>query len=222
MIVLLDNYDSFVFNLSRYLVELGAETRVVRSDGVTVAELRREKPQAIVISPGPCTPDEAGISLDVVRELGPEIPILGVCLGHQAIGQALGGQVVRSPEPRHGRTSQVLHDSSGVFVGLPNPLQAMRYHSLVVEEEGLPAELRVTARTRSGLVMGLAHRDWPLHGVQFHPESILTDQGHRLLANFLQLAGIPFTAIPSQERAAVEEVEDFFQLPIGDETSPLP
>lgn len=222
MIVLLDNYDSFVFNLSRYLVELGAETRVVRSDGVTVAELRREKPQAIVISPGPCTPDEAGISLDVVRELGPEIPMLGVCLGHQAIGQALGGQVVRSPEPRHGRTSQVLHDSSGVFAGLPNPLQAMRYHSLVVEEEGLPAELRVTARTRSGLVMGLAHRDWPLHGVQFHPESILTDQGHRLLANFLQLAGIPFTAIPSQERAAVEEVEDFFQLPIGDETSPLP
>ena len=222
MIVLLDNYDSFVFNLSRYLVELGAETRVVRSDAVTVAELRRDKPQAIVISPGPCTPDEAGISLEVVRELGPEIPMLGVCLGHQAIGQALGGKVVRSPEPRHGRTSQVLHDSSGVFAGLPNPLQAMRYHSLVVEEEGLPAELRVTARTRSGLVMGLAHRDWPLHGVQFHPESILTDQGHRLLANFLQLAGIPFTAIPSQERAAVEEVEDFFQLPIGDETSPLP
>jgi len=222
MIVLLDNYDSFVFNLSRYFVELGAETRVVRSDAVTVDELRAERPQAIVISPGPCTPDEAGISVDVVRNLGREIPILGVCLGHQAIGQALGGRVVRSPEPRHGRTSRVEHDATGLFEGLPTPLQAMRYHSLVVEEQSLPPELRVTARTRSGLVMGLAHRDWLVYGVQFHPESILTDQGHRLLANFLRLAGIPVTDVPSQERETVLATSDFFQMPIEDGTSPLP
>ena len=223
MILLLDNYDSFVFNLARYFVELGVETRVVRSDAITIEELRRLAPQAIVISPGPCTPKEAGLSLDVVRELGGSIPILGVCLGHQVIGEAFGGIVERSPEPRHGRTSLVRHEGRDLFQGLPDPLRAMRYHSLVVrDDESFPKDLRVTARTESGLVMGLSHCRWPIHGVQFHPESILTDQGHRLLANFLGLAGLPVADIESHERESVKTEEDFFLLPIEDGTPPLP
>lgn len=190
MILLIDNYDSFVHNLSRYLVELGAETRVVRNDALTVKEIAALAPQAIVISPGPCTPLEAGVSLDVVRQLGPTIPLLGVCLGHQAIAMALGGRVIRAPEPVHGRTSPVYHEETPLFEGLPNPFLATRYHSLLVQPAALPAELIPTARTADGLIMALEHATWPVRGVQFHPESILTEGGKQLLANFLRLAGM--------------------------------
>ena len=191
MILLIDNYDSFVYNLARYFAELGCATQVVRNDVVTVAEVARMAPQAIVISPGPCTPNEAGVSLDLIRELGSRIPTLGVCLGHQALAAALGGNVVRAPEPVHGRTSLVQHNGRRLFAGLPNPLRATRYHSLIVEESSLPAELRIVARTDDGLPMALEHTVWPAFGVQFHPESILTESGHRLLANFLSLVGVP-------------------------------
>jgi anthranilate synthase/aminodeoxychorismate synthase-like glutamine amidotransferase len=190
MILLIDNYDSFVYNLARYFAELGCATQVVRNDAVTVAEIARMAPHAIVISPGPCTPNEAGVSMDLIRELGSRIPTLGVCLGHQALAAALGGNVIRAPEPIHGRTSLVRHDGSRLFAGLPDPMRATRYHSLIVEESSLPAELRVVARTADGLPMALEHTGWPAFGVQFHPESILTDSGHRLLANFLSLAGL--------------------------------
>lgn len=191
MILLIDNYDSFVHNLARYVQRLGEETRVVRNDAVSVAEIRRMKPDAIVLSPGPCTPTEAGCSLEVVRELTGEVPILGVCLGHQTIAAALGGKVVRAKEPVHGRSSEVRHGGEGVFAGLPNPLTVGRYHSLVVEEKSLPPELDITARTADGTVMALTHRQHPVVGVQFHPESILTRGGYELLANFLRLAGLP-------------------------------
>lgn len=191
MILLVDNYDSFVYNLARYFAELGCITQVVRNDAVTVAEVARLTPQAIVISPGPCTPNEAGVSLDLIRELGSQIPMLGVCLGHQALAAALGGNVIRAPEPIHGRTSLVQHDGQRLFARLPNPLCATRYHSLIVEESSLPPELRIVARTVDGLPMALMHTVWPAFSVQFHPESILTDAGHRLLANFLSLAGLP-------------------------------
>jgi anthranilate synthase/aminodeoxychorismate synthase-like glutamine amidotransferase len=200
MIVLIDNYDSFVYNLARYLAELECETQVVRNDAVTVAGVTRLSPQAIVISPGPCTPAEAGISRALIRELGPRVPILGVCLGHQALAAALGGNVVRAREPIHGRTSLVQHNGERLFAGLPNPLRATRYHSLIVEEETLPAELRVTARTSDGIPMALEHATWPAFGVQFHPESILTDLGHRLLANFLRIAGLPVGDFPVGDR----------------------
>ncbi len=202
MILLIDNYDSFVYNLARYLAELGCNTDVVRNDAVTVADVARTNPQAIVISPGPCTPNEAGISLALIRELGPRIPILGVCLGHQALAAALGGQVIRAPEPVHGRTSLVEHSSERLFAGLPNPLRATRYHSLIVDEMSLPHDLRVTARTADRIPMALEHARWPAFGVQFHPESILTDSGHRLLANFLQLAGLPVGEIPAGDLPA--------------------
>lgn len=190
MILLLDNYDSFVFNLARYLQELGAETRVVRNDALTVSEIERLHPQGIVISPGPCTPQEAGISLELVRQLGCQIPMLGVCLGHQAMAAALGGQVIRAPEPIHGRTAWITHHGQNVLAGLANPFRAMRYHSLIVDEASLPADLQVVAHTSDGIPMALEHRTWPLYGLQFHPESVLTEGGHRMLANFVRLAGL--------------------------------
>lgn len=222
MVLLLDNYDSFVFNLARYLEELGTETSVVRNDATTVEEIEQQPPRAIILSPGPRTPDEAGITLDVVRRLGGRIPILGVCLGHQAIGQALGGEVIRSPEPRHGRTSLVSHEGTDVFAGLPSPFRATRYHSLIVSDRNLPPELAITARTESGLIMGLAHREWPLYGVQFHPEAILTEHGHVLLANFLRLAGIGTVPRTSAEWSPRAAGDDFFEQPIGDASPPLP
>ncbi len=202
MILLIDNYDSFVYNLARYLTELGGSTEVVRNDAVTVAEVARMSPRASVMSPGPCTPNEAGISLALSREVGPRIPILGVCLGHQALAAALGGNVIRAPEPVHGRTSLVHHSGERLFAGIPSPLRATRYHSLIVEEASLPPELRITARTAGGIAMALEHTSWPAFGVQFHPESILTDSGHRLLANFLQLAGLPAGEIPAGDLPA--------------------
>jgi anthranilate synthase/aminodeoxychorismate synthase-like glutamine amidotransferase len=193
MILLIDNYDSFVHNLARYLRRLGVETRVVRNDAVNVAAARKLQPQAIVISPGPCTPAEAGCSVDLVRSLGNETPLLGVCLGHQAIGEAFGGRTVRAPHPMHGRASTIQHCGLGIFSHLPTPLTVGRYHSLVIERSSLPAELQITAESSDGLIMGVAHRQWPVWGVQFHPESILTDGGYRLLANFLDLAGVART-----------------------------
>ena len=190
MILLIDNYDSFVHNLARYLQRLGEETRVFRNDAITVRQVRELRPAAVVLSPGPCTPNEAGVSLQLVRELAGETPLLGVCLGHQTIAAAFGAAIVRADEPMHGRTSQVFHDGHGLFRDLPNPLIAGRYHSLVVEESTLPPELQVTARTADGTVMAIQHRDQPIAGLQFHPESILTEGGYELLAGFLRLAGV--------------------------------
>lgn len=194
MILLIDNYDSFVYNLARYFRRLGQQVRVVRNDAVQIAEIRAMRPAAIVLSPGPRTPTEAGVSLEIVRSFSPDIPILGVCLGHQAIAVACGAELCRAPEPVHGRTSRVTHDGKGIFQGIPSPLVVCRYHSLVVEPATIPPCLEVTAWTEQGLVMGLRHRDRPTIGVQFHPESILTDLGYNLLAKFLQLAGIATTA----------------------------
>lgn len=200
MILLIDNYDSFVHNLARYLRRLGQETLVVRNDALDVAGVRAVNPAAIVLSPGPCTPSEAGCSLDVVRELHKHFPMLGVCLGHQTIGQALGAKIVRAPQPMHGRTSEIVHGGESLFAGLPSPLIACRYHSLVIERDSLPAELEVIAQTAEGIVMAIAHRRYPLVGVQFHPEAILTEGGYALLANFLQLAGLPANApLPASE-----------------------
>jgi anthranilate synthase/aminodeoxychorismate synthase-like glutamine amidotransferase len=190
VILLIDNYDSFVHNLARYLAEMGCETEVVRNDALSVAGVRARSPSAIVLSPGPCTPTEAGVSLDLVRELGGAVPILGVCLGHQAIAAALGASVVRAREPVHGQTSLIDHNGCGLFEGLENPFRATRYHSLVVDPGSLPPELQVTARTADDVVMAVEHAEWPLWGVQFHPESVLTQSGPRLLANFLRLAGL--------------------------------
>ncbi|WNK19263.1 aminodeoxychorismate/anthranilate synthase component II [Halomonas piscis] len=192
-IVMIDNYDSFTYNIVQYLGELGAEVQTWRNDAVTLADIDALAPSHLVISPGPCTPDEAGISLEAVRHFAGQLPILGVCLGHQAIGQAYGCRVVRAPAVMHGKTSAVGHTGQGVFAGLENPLEVTRYHSLVVERESLPECLDVTAWTPDddvtpGLVMGLRHRELDVEGVQFHPESILTRQGHGLLANFLQRA----------------------------------
>jgi para-aminobenzoate synthetase/4-amino-4-deoxychorismate lyase len=184
-VLLLDNKDSFVWNLARYVRELGAFAKVVRSDAVTVEQVALERPTHIIVSPGPCTPAEAGASVEVIRALGPTTPILGVCLGHQAIGAAYGGQVVRAAEPRHGKTSAIHHDGTGVFRGLPSPFDATRYHSLVVEPATIPPDLVIQARTADGVVMALRHRTFPVHGVQFHPESVLSEHGHRLLTNFL-------------------------------------
>jgi anthranilate synthase component II len=188
MIVLVDNYDSFTFNLVHYLGGLGAEVVVHRNDKVAVEDVVAAEPSAIVLSPGPCTPNEAGICLDLIERAAPTIPILGVCLGHQAIGQALGGAVVRAPSPVHGKLSEVHHQGAGVFRGINGPFKATRYHSLVVERGSLPQTLGVTAETDDGLVMGLAHKTLPLHGVQFHPESIASEHGHLILKNFLDIA----------------------------------
>lgn len=185
MILLLDNYDSFVYNLDRYFQRLGQQTLVVRSDAIGVDAIERLGCEAIVLSPGPKTPDEAGCSLEVVRKLGASIPILGVCLGHQAIGQAFGGRVIRAPQAIHGMASSIVHDSSRLFVDVPSPFQAARYHSLLLEPETLPAELRVTARTSEGLIMAVEHQRFPIYGLQFHPESILTEHGYEILRNFL-------------------------------------
>jgi anthranilate synthase component 2 len=185
MILLLDNYDSFTYNLFQYLSELGAEVVVKRNDEVSVGGVAAMAPERIVVSPGPCTPNEAGISVPLIRELGGQIPILGVCLGHQSIGAAYGGTVVRAPKVMHGKISAIHHADKGVFAGLPRPFPATRYHSLIVRREDLPAELEVTAWTDDGLIMGLRHRTLPVQGVQFHPESIMTDAGKALLQNFL-------------------------------------
>ncbi len=191
MLLLIDNYDSFVYNLARYLVELGCETKVVRNDAMNVATVKLLKPKAIVISPGPCTPNEAGISIELIRQLSDSIPILGVCLGHQAIAAAFGGDIIRAPEPVHGRTSLVEHSGTGLFEDLPSPLKVGRYHSLIVDEASLSKELLITARTEDGIPMALQHRTRPLYGVQFHPESVLTVAGRPLLSNFLRLARLP-------------------------------
>jgi anthranilate synthase/aminodeoxychorismate synthase-like glutamine amidotransferase len=191
MILLIDNYDSFVYNLARYFRELGCETQVMRNDAVSIADVARLRPAALVISPGPCTPSEAGISVELIRAVSGSIPILGVCLGHQAIGQAFGARIARAPRPVHGVRWPIRHEATSLFEGLPNPLQAGRYHSLCLTEETLPSELRVTARSEDGVVMAIEHRARPVFGVQFHPESVLTDAGHRLLANFLSIAGLP-------------------------------
>ncbi len=187
MLLVIDNYDSFTYNLVQYLGELGAEPVVLRNDEATPERVRDLAPGRIVISPGPCTPTEAGQSCAVIEAFHRHIPILGVCLGHQCIGQVFRAAVVRAPRLMHGKTSSITHDGSGVFRGLPDPFTATRYHSLIVDEKSIPEELRVTARSDDGLVMGLEHREAPLHGVQFHPESILTGEGKKLLANFLAI-----------------------------------
>ena len=191
MIFVLDNYDSFTYNLVQYIGELGAKVEVRRNDQVTVGEVETMRPERIVISPGPCTPHEAGISIDLIRHFAAKVPMLGVCLGHQAIGEAFGGRVVRAAQLMHGKTSAVMHDNKTVFQGLPMPMTATRYHSLIVEEKNLPAELEVSAWTTekdgSRTIMGLRHRNHPVEGVQFHPESVLTDAGKKLVANFLAL-----------------------------------
>jgi anthranilate synthase component 2 len=186
-VTLIDNYDSFTFNLVHYLGSLGAQVSVYRNDRVSVGEILAARPDAIVLSPGPCTPREAGICLDLIRAASAEIPIFGVCLGHQAIGAAFGGEVVRAPVPMHGKISEIRHASETVFRGINGPFQATRYHSLIVKRDNLPDELRMTAEA-DGLVMGLSHRARPTHGVQFHPESIASEHGHRILSNFLDLA----------------------------------
>jgi anthranilate synthase/aminodeoxychorismate synthase-like glutamine amidotransferase len=188
MVLLIDNYDSFTFNLAQYLGELGADVAVRRNDEVTVQDIASLKPQRIVVSPGPGRPEDAGVSVEAIRTFGRHIPVLGVCLGHQAIGLAFGGQVVRARHLMHGKTSSVEHDGRGIFRGVSAPFAAGRYHSLAVADEGWPAELEVTARaSEDGTVMGLRHREWPIHGVQFHPESVLTSEGHTILRNFLEL-----------------------------------
>ena len=185
MILVIDNYDSFTYNLVQYLGELGAVLQVYRNDKITVDQAEAMQPSGIIISPGPGTPDDAGISLELLARLGPKVPFLGVCLGHQCIGQVYGGRVVGAPSLMHGKTSMINHDGSELYLGLPNPFEATRYHSLIVEQSSLPGCLKVTARTDESVIMGLRHLEYPVEGVQFHPESILTFEGKKLLANFL-------------------------------------
>jgi anthranilate synthase/aminodeoxychorismate synthase-like glutamine amidotransferase len=187
MILLLDNYDSFTYNLAQYLGELGCTVEVHRNDKISVEEIVRRKPDRIVISPGPCTPNEAGISVELIQRLKGKFPILGVCLGHQAIGAAFGGKIIRAPKLFHGKTSEIQHDRKGIFRKLANPFIATRYHSLIVEKKSFPRELAITAETSDGIIMGLRHRRHKIEGVQFHPESILTESGKQLLQNFLSL-----------------------------------
>jgi anthranilate synthase component II len=211
MILLIDNYDSFVHNLARHFERLGQETAVVRNDAITPAGVRALRPQAIVLSPGPCTPREAGCSVAVAGELAGEIPLLGVCLGHQAIAAAMGAHVDRAPEPRHGRTSLVRHDGSSLFAGVPSPFQACRYHSLTVDERTLPTNVRVTARADDGCIMALETTGRPVFGLQFHPEAVLTEHGYAILANFLDIAGVRVTVDPrvlaASERRLVEAAD---------------
>jgi len=187
MLLILDNYDSFTYNLVQYFGELGVEMKIFRNDVITVDDVKKLAPEKICISPGPCTPYEAGISLELIRQLGPTTPILGVCLGHQSIGQVYGGEVVRADRLMHGKTSPIYHNGSSVFAGLPNPFEATRYHSLIVKRETLPDCLEITAWTAENEIMGLRHKDYPVHGVQFHPESILTENGKQMLETFLKL-----------------------------------
>jgi anthranilate synthase component II len=194
MLLVIDNYDSFVFNLVHYAAELGAEPHVIRNDAMTAQEIFALRPQAILISPGPKAPRDAGCCLEVLREAPQSLPILGVCLGHQALGEAFGGKVVRAKEIRHGKTSPIMHNSTNLFEGLPSPFRATRYHSLAVERAGLPDCLEVTAWTQDGEIMGLAHQTRPICGVQFHPESIESEHGHALMANFLRMAGMEIAA----------------------------
>ena len=189
MFLLIDNYDSFTYNLFHFLGELGAEVEVKRNDAVAVGDALALEPEGLVLSPGPCDPDKAGICLALVAAAAGKLPILGVCLGHQAVGQAFGGRVVRAEAPMHGKLSKVAHDGAGVFEGLPSPFEATRYHSLVVERDSLPDCLEVSAETDDGVIMGVRHRELPIHGVQFHPESIASEHGHALLRNFLAIAG---------------------------------
>jgi len=190
MILVIDNYDSFTYNLVHYLNELGAQTRVYRNDALTTEQALGLKPQAVLLSPGPCTPDEAGICLDLLARAPQDLPILGVCLGHQAMGQAEGGKVIRAKTLMHGKTDQIHHSGVGVFKDIPSPFTATRYHSLAIERSSLPDTLEVTAWTEDGEIMGVQHKNRPMHGVQFHPESIATQYGHEMLANFLDLAGV--------------------------------
>ncbi|MGD8326203.1 MAG: aminodeoxychorismate/anthranilate synthase component II [Sphingomonadales bacterium] len=190
MILLIDNYDSFTYNLSHYLGELGCAVKVVRNDDWTVAQVLEYQADAVVLSPGPCTPNEAGICMDLLMQSNGQVPILGVCLGHQALGQVFGGKVIRAPYVMHGKTSMILHEGKSVFKQLPSTFEATRYHSLIVERESLPDCLEITAETDDGLIMGLQHKTLPFHGVQFHPESIATHHGHQLLSNFLDIAQI--------------------------------
>jgi len=213
MILLIDNYDSFVHNLARYFRRLGHETLVVRNDAITADEVLARHPAAIVLSPGPCTPRQAGCSLDVVRRAAGKVPVLGVCLGHQAIGAAFGAEIVRAPQPMHGRASQIWHRQTDLFAGLPSPLTVGRYHSLVVDEQTLPSELEITARSEDGAIMALAHRQWPLYGLQFHPESILTQGGYDVLTNFLQLAEID----AEFDRPGIDQ-----ERPVPQDAPPLP
>jgi len=185
MILIIDNYDSFTYNLVQYLGELGVEMEVARNDAITIDEIKQMKPDAIVISPGPCTPYEAGISIDVIKQFHKSTPILGVCLGHQAIGVAFGGKVIKAPTVMHGKVSEVYHNNSSIFSGLPNPFKATRYHSLIVDKNTLPDSLEVTAWTKDGIIMGLKHKEFPTFGVQFHPESIMTEFGKEILKNFI-------------------------------------
>ncbi|MCX5693422.1 MAG: aminodeoxychorismate/anthranilate synthase component II [Candidatus Omnitrophica bacterium] len=187
MILMIDNYDSFTYNLVQYLSELGQKLVVYRNDKIDIEQIKRLRPSQIVISPGPGRPKEAGISEDVIKEFGPNIPLLGVCLGHQAIGEVFGGKVIRADKLMHGKTSLIYHNSSSVFKGLPNPFEATRYHSLIVEKKSLPDSLQVTAWTKDNEIMGLAHKKFPIWGVQFHPESILTKEGKQLLKNFINI-----------------------------------
>jgi anthranilate synthase component 2 len=187
MVFVLDNYDSFTFNLVQYMGELGADIVVRRNDELSPEEVEALAPDRILLSPGPCTPQEAGISIDLIRHMAGKVPILGVCLGHQAIGAAFGGNVIRAPKLMHGKTSQVDHDGKTIFAGITTPMTCTRYHSLIVEEKGLPADLEISARTADGTIMGLRHRNFPVEGVQFHPESVLTSDGKRLIENFLNL-----------------------------------
>jgi anthranilate synthase component II len=187
-VVLIDNYDSFTFNLAHYLGALGADVSVWRNDEISVADVLSARPDAIVLSPGPCTPNEAGVCLDLIRAASASTPMLGVCLGHQAIGQAFGGEVIRAPAPMHGKLSRISHNARGVFHGINGPFQATRYHSLIVDRATAPAGLEITAETEDGLIMGVSHQTLPVHGVQFHPESILSDHGPLILQNFLDLA----------------------------------
>ncbi|HZC05226.1 MAG TPA: aminodeoxychorismate/anthranilate synthase component II [Ktedonobacterales bacterium] len=209
MILLLDNYDSFTYNLYQYLAELGAQIEVRRNDAVSVAQVEALAPSHIIVSPGPRTPREAGVSNALIGALGPRIPTLGVCLGHQCIGEVFGGRVIRAPEPVHGKTSLIHHQGAGVLRGLPQPFEAIRYHSLIVERETLPGALEITAETADGLIMGLRHREYPIHGVQFHPESIMTRAGKDLLRNFLalsELSELSDTNAAGRDRSAVETV----------------